>query len=479
MTSRPPAQNPQPTSLWHASLRGTTVGSLVLVLLSAFEAMAVTTVMQTVADDLDGQALYSVAFSATLAASVIAMVVSGRWSDRSGPVGPLLTAVGFFLAGLIVAGTAINMPILVVGRFLQGLGGGAITVTLYVVVARRYPPALHPKVFGMFSAAWVVPSMIGPFLAGVISDYVSWHWVFLGVAIFVLPALLLLVPSLKAVRGPAPGSEEPLEDDADIDANQKVRTGVAVSLSVVVAVGLVIAGSFAEAQPGPIVWAGALAIFLVVAMAARKLLPTGTLRVRRGLPATILMRGTMAAAYFGTEVYLPKMLQSEYHMSASMAGLVLTVGAVSWSVGSAIQARLDQRVKTERLLVLGAAIVATAIAVQLVSALASLGPIVAMLGWLIGGMGMGLSFPRVSTSMLAFSTPHDQGFNSAALSISDSIGGATATAVTGLVFVAVGSGLGAFAACFGFCLGIAVFNIFVATRAGGAPGRVSATDIVG
>ena len=88
------------------------------------------------------------------------------------------------------------MPMLVVGRLVQGLGTGGQTVALYVVVARVYPPAMHGRVFAAFSAAWVVPSLIGPFLAGAVTEYLHWRWVFLGVA-------LLTVARVRHGRGAA------------------------------------------------------------------------------------------------------------------------------------------------------------------------------------------------------------------------------------------------------------------------------------
>ena len=67
--------------------------------LAAFESLAVTTIMPIVTADLNGRGLYSLAFSATLAAGVVGMVVSGGWADSRGPAAPLLTAIGLFAAG--------------------------------------------------------------------------------------------------------------------------------------------------------------------------------------------------------------------------------------------------------------------------------------------------------------------------------------------------------------------------------------------
>lgn len=451
------------TSLMDSRLRWTTIGALSMVLLAAFEAMAVTTIMPLVAADLDGQALFSVAFSATLAASIIGMVVAGRWSDAKGPAMPLLTAVGAFLVGLLAAGLATSMEVFIVGRFFQGLGAGAMTVCLYVVVARLYPAALHPRVFGAFAAAWVIPSMIGPLIAGIVAEAISWHWVFLGVAVLVVAALISMTPAIRTLLR----HEE--ATPADVEANPapvRVNTTLAVSLAVVAAAGLVLLGISHEVVDGPFSWGVAAAAVAVALLAVRPLLPRRTLLAGAGLPATILMRGTIAAAYFGTEVYLPRMLQDSYELSPSMSGLILTVGALSWSSGSAIQARLT--VPPQRLLTIGSSLVLAGICVQVATAAFDLGPWVAMAGWLVAGGGMGLAFPRISTLVLAYSSRADQGANSSALSISDSVGASCATAIAGLVFVSL-DGVGGsqqYLGGFAVALVAAVATVLVSRRAG-------------
>src|SRR5690606_6495768 len=190
--------------------RATTLGMVALVALFAFEALAVATAMPTVARELDGLKLYALAFGGTLATSVIGMPLSGRWSDRSGPAGPLWSGLGCFLVGLLVAGFAITMPMLVVGRLLQGLGAGALIVALYVMAGRGVPDALRPKVFAAFSAGWVVPSLIGPALSGLIVQHAGWRWVFLGVPILAVPAALLLRPALRRIATVKPAAVEPV-----------------------------------------------------------------------------------------------------------------------------------------------------------------------------------------------------------------------------------------------------------------------------
>src|SRR5690606_959502 len=118
-----------------------------------------------------------------------------------GPTSPLYVSGALFIVGLLIAGTAQHMGVLVAGRLIQGFGGGAVNVALYVIVARVYPAALHQKIFAAFAAAWVVPSLIGPVLAGLVAEHISWHWVFLGVVGLVLIAIVMMIPAVRSLRG--------------------------------------------------------------------------------------------------------------------------------------------------------------------------------------------------------------------------------------------------------------------------------------
>jgi MFS family permease len=421
-TTRPPERLLAPQYFW------TTVGAITLIFLGAFESLAVTTIMPTVSRELDGEALYSLAFSATLAASVIGMVVAGGWSDRRGPSGPLIASMAVFVIGLVLSGTAETMPVFIVGRFLQGLGSGATIVALYVVVARIYPASLHPRMFGAFATAWVLPSLIGPPVAGAVADTVGWHWVFLGVGVICVIAAGAIVPALRQLRSVA------------------VVVGTAgarwaVLWAVVVAIAVLAIGVGGE-NGGAFAWPIVAVAFIVVVIALRPLLPRGTLTARRGLPATVLLRGAVAAPFFATEVYLPYLLHERYGLPSWQAGLILTVGALSWAAGSTLQGRLGDRMSHSATVRIGAAIVFAGIALELLTAALLLSPVVAAVGWFLAGGGMGLLFPRLSTMVLSLSSDTDQGFNSSALTIADSTAAATAVAFAGLVFTAFGAASG-------------------------------------
>ena len=147
-----------PSLLTSGPLRRTTVGVVLLVTIFAFENMAVTTAMPSAVGSLHALAYFGWPFTANLLAILVGTVVAGRLADRHGPAPAVFIGMALFVAGLLIAGSATTILQLVLGRAVQGLGAGLVSVALYVIVAAAYPEALRPKAFAAMSAAWVVPS---------------------------------------------------------------------------------------------------------------------------------------------------------------------------------------------------------------------------------------------------------------------------------------------------------------------------------
>src|SRR3954451_4375384 len=161
------------------------------------------------AAELHGISLYSLVFAAPLASGVVGMVGAGGGGERGGPVGPLSAALVVFTVGLVGCGLAPSMQVLVAARVVQGLGGGALTVCLYVLVGLMFPAALRPAVFSSFAAAWILPTLFGPALAAYVAHTIGWRWVFLGVVVFVALAAGLITPSLRGLDTPPAGPRIP------------------------------------------------------------------------------------------------------------------------------------------------------------------------------------------------------------------------------------------------------------------------------
>jgi MFS family permease len=406
---------------------------LALVSLHAFEALALTTVMPTIAADLHGESLYAMAFTATLAAGIVSIVWSGNLADRHGPRPPLILGLVLFCAGLVGAGLAPSMGVLVGARVIQGLGAGMTSTALYVLVTRVYPQRLHTAILAGFSAAWVVPSVAGPFVAGVITQALGWRWVF-GLAILVLVvAAALLARIVSGLRQEV------------VDVPWRWR---ALAASVVLALAVLALNSVADSLD--VVAVAVVAVGLVtIALMLVPLTPRGTLWAARGLPTDVLLRALAFAAFSGTEIYLPRLLTERDHLSPSLAGLSLTLTGVTWFLGSWVQGRWEHRFEIGRTAAVSMATITVALAGLAVAVAISAPAWVIIVIFPVVGLGIGTQYPRVTAQALARAETKQQGFVSSALQIGDSSGGATAIALSAVVFAAAGSAVpGAYVAVF-------------------------------
>ncbi|HYN75940.1 MAG TPA: MFS transporter [Candidatus Limnocylindria bacterium] len=437
---------PGPDSVFGPRLRGLTAGIFGVVFLVAFEAMAVATAMPVAVQDLDGLPLYGWAFSAFLVTSLFSTVAAGEYSDAHGPRFPLLGGISAFTVGLVVSGLAPTMPVFILGRALQGFGAGGVIVALYVVVARAYAEAQRPQVFALMSAGWVLPSLVGPTVAGALADRASWRLVFLGVPLLVLPAVALVAPWLGRLEG---GHGE---------ARRTGRKRAALATAAGVAL-LQYAGTRLDLVSVLLVL---VAAGLLVPTVPR-LLPPGTFRLARGLPTTVAMRGFLAAAFFGAETFLPLALVNERGLSTTLAGLCLTGGALGWAAGSFLQGRPGLERPRWQLVRAGALCVALAVAGLATALVPSVPVLVAASGWVVGGFGMGLSMASISLVTMQLSPDDDQGVNSAALQVSDGLFSTVAIVVASTIFAAGHSAPGEDAAVFA-----AIFAVMACVALAGA-----------
>ena len=203
-----------------------------------------------------------------------------------------------------------------------------------------------------------------------------------------------------------------------------------------------------------------------VVVFAPKLLPKGTFTIRAGLPAVIALRGLVAAAGFGAEVFLPLMLTRERGLSPAFAGLALTVSALSWTAASWYRGRPNQPFEHRVFLQAGMVSVLLGIGIAAATLDDRVPVVVGILGWALAGLGLGTVFPTVSVLVLEYSTLEQQGANSSALQLSDSLLTATVLAIGGSLFAAIEphSPTTAFLTAFGLPAVLAVVGVFAARR---------------
>ncbi|MFD9329401.1 MFS transporter [Streptomyces sp. NPDC060065] len=448
--------------------RALSIGIVSVVLLIAFEATAVGTAMPVAARELDGVPLYAFAFSGYFTTSLFGMVLAGQWSDRDGPLASLTAGISAFAAGLLLCGTAGAMWLFILGRAVQGLGGGLVIVALYVVVGRAYPERLRPSIMAAFAASWVIPSVVGPLAAGAVTEHLGWRWVFIGIPVLVFLPLGLALPQIRRrTSSPEEGAEGKGRVPFD---RRRIRLALGISCG---------AGILQYAAQDltwfSLVPAGAGAALLVPAVLG--LLPRGTYRAARGLPSVVLLRGVAAGSFIAAESFVPLMLVTQRGLSPTLAGFSLAAGGGTWALGSYIQSRPRVEPYRERLMFLGMVLVAAAIAAA-PSVLIHAVPVwIVAVAWAFGCLGMGLVIASTSVLLLHLSAPAEAGTNSASLQISDGLANVVLLAAGGAAFAALGGGTvshaatsasgshpAAFAAVFLPMAGVALVGAWVTTR---------------
>ena len=409
--------------------RALSIGIVSVVLLIAFEATAVGTAMPVAARELHGIPLYAFAFSAYFTTSLFAMVLSGQWADRRGPLAPLATGIGAFGAGLVLSGTAGTMWTFILGRAVQGIGGGLVIVALYVVIGRAYPERIRPSIMAGFSAAWIVPSVVGPLASGTVTEHLGWRWVFIGIPVLILLPLGLALPAIRRMAGGP--------TDAVAAAEPFDRRRIRLALGISVGAGLL---QYAGQELRWLSLVPALAGAALLVPAVRGLLPRGTVRAARGLPAVILLRGISAGSFIVAESFVPLMLVTQRGLSPTLAGLSLAAGGLTWALGSYVLARPRLEPHRGPLMVVGMVCVTLSI-LAAPSVLIEAVPVWTLaLVWGFGCFGMGMVIASTSVLLLKLSAPQEAGANSAALQISDGLANALLLAASGAAFATLGGG---------------------------------------
>lgn len=454
MDAAPEATDAPPP--WREVFRGRrgrlTSGLLLLEALVAVQVLVVATIMPDVRRDLGMVQLYGLAFTASSLATLSAVPIAGRAVDRFGARAVLAPALGAFATGLLVAATALAMPILLAGQFLQGAGGGGLYALSLGTVATTYPDRLRPRVMALLASMWILPGLVGPPIGAFIASTIGWRWAFLAPVPILLIGWLLIVPALDLVPTPKP----------DVAA-----LAIRWPIQLMVGAGIVFA-SLTIVQPWavPIIAAG----LLIGGPALGHIVPRGTFRAVPGVPASALAAFLLSAGFLTMDAFLTLMLTGVRGVSLAEASLAITAATLTWAAGSAWQSGRAQRVPLTRLVVVGT-LITIAGEVAVASTLATAVPVVvAYLGWAVAGAGMGITFPTIPLATMRVSAAGEEVGQLSSVLLMDVLGVATGAGLGGGA-VAVADAFGApLAAGIGaaFAIGIAplVLLVFVGRKVG-------------
>ncbi len=164
--------------LTEREVRATYLGLMAVLGLGALDQSIVATALPRIVDDLGGMAHLSWVVTAYVLASTATMPLYGKLADQYGRRPMIFTALLTFLLGSVLCGLAQNMTELIIFRAIQGLGAGGFMPLAQIIIGDIVPPAERGKRQGMVPIVFAVTSVLGPVLGGVITDALSWHWIF-------------------------------------------------------------------------------------------------------------------------------------------------------------------------------------------------------------------------------------------------------------------------------------------------------------
>ena len=345
----------------------------------AIEATIVSTAMPQIAAQLGQINLYSWVFSSFLLTQTAMTVVFGKLSDIYGRKPVLLLGIALFLAASILCGFAWSMPSMIAFRLLQGIGAGAVQPVAMTVVADLFPGAQRGKVQGYLASVWALSAVVGPLLGSIIIHNLPWAWIFwINVPVGLLAALgfVLFLQEEKQTR------------QVSVDVLGAALFAVSISA-------LMIALTEMEGASSSYTYA-ALAIFLVTAVAfvwqerrAEAPMVAPDLWLKRPIAFSNVAVFFASMSIMGLTTFLPMYVQTVLNRSPLIAGFALTMLLLGWPCGATFASRQFHKVGLRPIMVAGSALIPLG-TLFLVFLSPSSSPVVAGVGSLVMGFGMGL-----------------------------------------------------------------------------------------
>jgi EmrB/QacA subfamily drug resistance transporter len=390
-------------------------GVMATLFLAAMESTVVATAMPTVIASLGGIRIYSWTFSAFLLTSTVSMPIWGRLADQLGRRPAYLTGLGVFLLGSALAGASRSMEQLIAFRALQGLGAGSLITVGMTIVGDLYGMERRAKMQGYFSSVWGVASLVGPLVGGLLTDRVSWRWVFYVNLPFGLLAAAATAAGLRDERRARP--------PASFDLLGMAVFSAAISTFLVGLLEVGAGESWLRSQGVALLGLSVALLVLFVVVERRAAAPVVPLHLfRNPIVRAAAVTGLLAGmAMFGAITYVPLYLQAVTGSTATQAGWVLMPFVLGWVAFSVLAARLVLRIGYRRVVLTGMGALVLAFVLLAIAAR----------DITLAGVGMGLSFVPM---LIAVQSAVPRSLLGSATSLTTffrTIGGAVGVAVMG------------------------------------------------
>jgi len=347
-------------------------GIVALEFAAAVSRFVASTLLPTVARDLDARDQLGLLVTGSTLGLFVALPLATRVVRRLGSRGTLTTGMVAYLGGTAVAAASSTAWQFALGQFAGGLASGLLAVFGISSAIQHLDEALRVRVVAASSAMWIVPALVGPAATLALEHLVGWRWTLL------VPVPVVLIGRVLIMRAARPDKDEERQD-RPLWRTLLVSIGVAA---------LVLSGGHRSWWPVAAVGTG-IALAGVAAI-----LPAGTIRLRRGTPAALGAMLWFATGYFGADSLITVLLTDGYGTSVARAAIVLSAAPLAWALTSLLVPRLRDQGRQPSPAV-GLALTASGVAVLAGTLLVSTAFGAALLAWTLAGVGVGLAYPSL------------------------------------------------------------------------------------
>jgi len=358
------------------------VGLMVTELLASLDQTVFTTALPTIVGQLHGVDQQQWVLTAYLLTSTITLPIYGKIGDLIGRKGPFLAAIGIFVVGSIVSGFAADMTWLVIGRAVQGAGGGGLMILSDTIVADVVPARRRGRYMGIIGAVMLLASIAGPLVGGWFTDGPGWRW---GLWINIPLGLLALLSAAVFMRLPKAGARKLRMDWAGMGL---LTVALTCLVLVTTSGGTTYAwGSFHIVSLIIVTVVAGVLFVLVERRAAEPVMPLPLFK-DRNFNLTTIGGLVIAVAMFSVDGYLPTYLQMATGVTAIQSGLLMLPMLIALIAASVVAGELVTRTGRYKWLPIAGAVI-VAVSLFLLSTMTPATPV-----WVIciyiGVMGVGL-----------------------------------------------------------------------------------------
>lgn len=385
---------------------GNLVRSLALsggIALHAINVYISTTILPSAVSEIGGLEFYAWNTTLFVIASIVGASLSAPFLARTGPRAAYIAAATCLACGAMICALAPSMNVMLLGRLVQGIGGGLLLALPYAIIRRVFAEHLWARAMALFSSMWGVATLLGPLVGGVFAELSMWRGAFWAL----VPAAFLLSAAAALVL---PTALERREASVRVPITQLVLLAAAVLTASWSSLGL---GAIATVTSAIITLLLILVLIVREGRVSKRLLPSGTFSIGSRLGALYAASGLLAVTVTCVEIFLPLFLQELQGYSPLGAGLLAAVMSAGWTIAAIFSSGLGPKGQGHALaagpaLSVAAVLVLAPIVAAPTSGAGALSLLLLVAVLILAGAGVGLAYPHLAARVLKNSPPGEE-----------------------------------------------------------------------